>query len=110
MKNALMFFLVAVAIALGIYAYIIMFKAPKITEFNVLDWNSKSVQWQVKLLKKLEGTEILNSSFQAKDIPFSKNTTIRVTWEAPDNISILVIKSGEIVDRKSVNFTSQTIS
>lgn len=110
-NKAVLFILIAITLALAVLGMILFFKAPKIKEFNVVDWAAKSVQWKVQLLhKKISATETLNAQFQMREIEFLRDSVVKVFWESPDNITVMVVKGGKIVDRRSVNFTTKSIS
>ncbi len=109
-SNTLVFVLIAIAAALAALAFTVLMSKPKITEFEP-DYSTKSLSWKVKLLFfKYTGTETLNASFQAYEKKVINGSTIKIFWESPDNLAVIVVKGGEVVDRKSVNFTSKTIS
>lgn len=110
-NKTFIFIVISITAAIAALFLILKFKAPKIKEFNVIDWERKVISWKVELLhKKWDGVETLNAQFQMREIETSNDAKIKVFWEAPDNITVMVVKGGKIVDRKSVNFTTKSIS
>lgn len=109
-SNTVAWIFISIALAMAVLAFTVLLKKPKITEFEP-DYSSKGLSWTVRLLFwKVSGKEILNKSFKDYEKKMINGSLVKVFWESPDNIAVIVIKGGEIVDKKSVNFTSKSVS